>query len=746
MTFADPIRRGRWIGAALAAGASLSALAQVPTDDQALPAVRIVRTATPPVIDGRLDDDAWQAAAVISDFHQSRPVDHGKPSERTEIYLLYDSDALYIGGRFYEDDPSAISASILKHGTGLRDDDRVAIVIDPFNTRRSGYRFELNPNGVRLDALYEQAGGFNLNWDGIWDGTSVIDDKGWTTEVKIPFKTLSFDPNNDTWGFNFGRAIRRLGEEDAWVSRNRNYNPSIVGLVTGFSGLDQGVGLDIVPSVSNVSSRTFGPRTDDNKTDASLDLFYKLTPSLNAALTINTDFSATEIDDRQVNLTRFDLFFPERRAFFLQDTDVFEFGNIGGSSNGGGRGNTATDQSSQQNARPFFSRTLGLSPTGTPVDLRAGGKISGRIGRFTIGNLLVREAAHDGLGATDVFVGRATANVLGESSVGLIVTHGDVNSPLDNSVYGADFRYLNTRLPGGRSVEGEAWYERSSTPGLDGDDAAYGVGFRMPSNAGLRAGIGLRQVGEDFNPALGYVSRAGIREQTAEVGYTRYRSGRIQQIYTGVDFAGVDLLSGGLQSKKLSATPLELTTPTRDVFKLRYIDDTEVVAEDFVLYEDLTRQVSVPVGRYSFKRYGFDVESGSQRKISGEFRYRTGGFYGGERLFLRSGVNWKPSKHFSLGANYQWNRIELPQGDFITRLVSLTTGWTFSSKLSWVTLFQYDNLSEVLGINSRLQWIPVEGREGFIVLNHNVQDFDKDGTFVSMNADLTIKFSYTFRF
>ena len=745
MNFADPIRRGRWIGAALALAVAAPAFAQ-PESDSKLPTVRIVRTSTPPVIDGRLDDEVWQTAAVISDFHQSRPVDHGKPSERSEIYLLYDRNALYIGGRFYETDPSAISASILKHGSGLRDDDRLAIVIDPFNTRRSGYRFELNPNGVRVDALYENAGGFNLNWDGIWEGTSVIDDKGWTTEIKIPFKTLSFDPNNDTWGFNFGRAIRRLGEEDAWVSRNRSYNPGIVGLVTGFSDIDQGLGLDIVPGLSSVHSRTFGPRTDHSQLDPSLDVFYKITPSLNAALTINTDFSATEVDDRQVNLTRFDLFFPERRAFFLQDTDIFEFGNIGRSGNGAGRDNTATDQSSEENARPFFSRRLGLSPTGQPVDLRYGGKISGRIGRWTIGNLLVRQAAYDGVQATDVFVGRAIANVLGESSVGVIVTQGDTSSPLDNSLYGMDFRYLNTRLPGGRSLEGEAWYQRSSTPGATGDQSAYGVGLRMPNNAGIRAGIGLKQVGVSFNPALGYVSRSGIRDRTVQLGYTRFGSGRVQQFYTGVDFDNTDLLSGGLQSQKVSFTPVELTTPTRDVFKLRYIDDTEVVADSFVLYEDLTRQVAVPVGRYSFKRYGFDMESGSQRKVSGEFRYRTGGFYGGDRLFLRSGVNWKPSKHFAIGANYQWNRIELPQGDFITRLVSLTTGWTFSSKLSWVTLFQFDNLSQVLGINSRLQWIPVEGREGFIVLNHNVADYDKDGTFVSTSADLTLKFSYTFRF
>jgi hypothetical protein len=731
------------IGATLLA-ASCPSLAQ--ETDADLPRVRIVRATEAPVIDGRLDDRAWSSAAVIGDFHQSRPMDHGAPTERTEIRLMYDEDALYIGGRFFESDPSRISANILKQHTGLRDDDRLAIVIDPFNTRRGGYRFEMNPNGVRLDGLYDNVGSFNLEWDGIWEGSSTIDATGWVTELAIPFKTLSFDPSNDTWGMNFGRAIRRIGEEDAWVSRNRNYNPSIVGLVTGFEGMNQGVGLDVVPSLATVRHRAFDPGDERTDVDASVDLFYKLTPSLNGALTINTDFSATEVDDRQTNFTRFSLFFPERRDFFLQDTDAFEFGNIGGGDNGTGRANTATDRSSQENARPFFSRRLGLSATGEPVDLKYGGKVSGRVGRFQIGNLIVRQDSVDALPESDAFVGRATANVLGESSVGFIVTDGDPNSTLDNSLYGVDFRYLNTRLPGGRALQGEAWYQQSTTDGLEGDDAAYGFGLRMPNNAGWRGGVGVKEIERNFNPALGYVSRRGVRDNSAEVGYTWFRSGRIQQLYSGVDFQVVDLLAGGLQSKKTSATPLEIQTPGRDILKLRYITNEENVLTPFVLYGDHTRSVAVSPREYRFDRYGFDIETGSQRRVSGTFQYRGGDFYGGDRLFYDASVAWKPSKHFSLGARYEWNDIELPEGAFITRLTSLSTGWTFSSRLSWVTLFQYDNLSEVLGINSRLHWIPREGREGFIVLNHNTQDVDKDGAFSSLTSDLTAKFSYTFRF
>ena len=745
-------RASRYVASLCAATASVAVVVvtvqaqEAQSDSAALPSVRIVRTANPPTIDGVLDPAEWDGAATIEDFVQVRPVDQGTPTERSAVYLMYDDNALYIAGRFWDSEPDKIAAKILKQKTGLRDDDRFAVVIDPFNNRRGGYRFELNANGVRVDALYENLGNFSTNWDSIWEGTGRLVPDGWTTEMAIPFKSLSFDPANDTWAMNFGRAIRRKSEEDAWVSRNREYNPSVVGLVTGISGIDQGLGLDIVPSISAVTREQYDPSSRDTEIDPSLDLFYKITPSLNAALTINTDFSATEVDNRQVNLTRFSLFFPEKRAFFLRDSDLFDFGNIGGGGNNN-RDNTATDRPGRENGRPFFSRRLGLSADGTPVDLDYGGKLSGRVGRWTVGALAVRQDAFESLPASDAFVGRATANVMQESSVGFIVTDGDPNSTLDNSLYGADFRYLNTRLPGGRRLEGEAWYQKSDTEGSGGGQSAFGFGLRMPNSAGWRGGIGMRELDANFNPALGFVSRTGIREHTAELGYTLFtRGGFAQQIYSGVDFDRIDLLGGGLQSEKTSITPLEVQSRGRDVFKLRYIVDEEDVAAPFELYRDLTRTVVVPAGRYSFDRYGFDIETGGQRAVSTSFTYREGGFYGGDRLHLEASLNWKPLKHFYLDAHYDWNDVDLPDGRFISRLVEMTTGVIISSKLSWVTLIQYDNISENLGINSRIHWIPKEGREGFIVLNHNLQDLDKDRDFTSLSSDLTLKFNYTFRF
>lgn len=202
--------------------------------------VRVVRVDTPPVIDGRLDEAVWGQADVITDFHQVRPGDGTAPSERTEVYLLYGDDALYIGARMYDSEPDRLAAPTVRHGQGLGRDDRLVVILDPFNTRRGGYRFETNSNGVRHDALYDNPDSFNSNWTVIWDTAASIFDRGWTSELEIPFKTLPFDPTIDAWGFNFGRSIRRLGEEVAWVSRNRSYNPSIAGLATGLTGVEPG--------------------------------------------------------------------------------------------------------------------------------------------------------------------------------------------------------------------------------------------------------------------------------------------------------------------------------------------------------------------------------------------------------------------------------------------------------------------------------------------------------------------------
>jgi len=711
--------------------------------------VRAVRVDTPPVIDGVLDEAVWQQAEVITDFHQVRPGNGTPPSEPTEVYLLYDDDALYIGARLYDSEPDQIAANSMRHGSPLgRADDRLVVILDPFNTGRGGYRFETNANGVRHEMLYQNVSQININWDTIWEAAGSIDENGWVAEMAIPFKSLAFDPASDSWGFNFARSIRRRGEEMVWVSRNRSYNPSISGRLTGLQGMDQGLGLDVVPSIAFTEKQFYDPGGSESDTNPSLDVYYRLTPSLNAALTVNTDFSATEVDDRQVNLTRFGLFFPERRDFFLNDADLFEFGRIGSGGSFGGVMNQAQSRPDRENGRPFFSRRIGLSATGAPVDLNYGGKLSGRVGRFNIGTMAIRQDAFEDVDATDLFVGRVSANVLAESTVGLIVTDGDPRSNLDNSVVGVDFRYLNSRFAGGRELEADAWLQRSTTDGLEGQDTARGLQLRSPNNTGLRGGVGVKEIEANFNPALGYVNRAGVRDVTVDAGYTHYLDSDLwQRVFVGVDAERVSLLDGGgLQSQIIRARVFELDTNSSDNVEYHYIASREVVTDPFTLYEDPSRTVGVGVGDYSFGEHVLSFEAGQHRSIYGELDFQWGDFYDGTRDGIVTSLGWRPSPRFNLRVSYDYNDIDLPDGRFISRLIGVTTEVIFSSTLYWVNLIQYDNISEEMGINSRLQWVPRAGQEGFIVLNHNLQDYDKDDSFKSTEADLSLKFNYTFRF
>ena len=703
--------------------------------------VRAVRVETPPVIDGRLDDAAWGLAEPITDFHQISPGNGTPPSERTEVYIVYTPDALYIGARMFDSEPDRIAAPTFRHNEGLGGNDRLVVILDPFSTGRTGYRFETNLNGVRHDALYESVSSFERQWTVIWDTAAAAFDRGWVAELEIPFKTLPFDPTIDTWGFNFGRGIRRRGEEMAWVSRNRSYNPSILGVMTGLAGMDQGRGLDVVPAMSMNRQTTPASSATDTNVEPTVDVFYRLTSSLNASLTVNTDFSASEVDDRQVNLTRFNLFFPEKRDFFLNDADLFEFGRIGRV------GNSATSGSSNNNARPFFSRRLGLGPAGTPVDLQVGGKLSGRVGRWNIGMLAIRQDAFEDVDESTVLVGRVSANVLEESSVGAIVTVGDPTSNQGNAVVGADFRYLNTRLPGGRVLEADAWLQRSDTEGLDADDTSYGFGIGLPNNSGWQGAVYLKAVQENFNPALGFVSRSGVRDTTANVGYTYFPGGSlVQSVFAGVDAQRVSLLDGGRQSEVLLGRLLEVSTNSGEDVSVQYSLTREVVTEPFTIYEDNTREVVVPPASYSFGETQVSVSTGNQRALSGGVTWRTGDFYGGTRRNVGTSLTWRQSQYLGLDLSYDVNDIELLQGDFVTRLVSATTEVNFSSTVYWVTLIQYDNVSEVLGVNARLVWIPTAGQEVLLVLNHRMEDRDKNGTFRSTLTDLNAKLSYTFRF
>ncbi|MEO8467417.1 MAG: DUF5916 domain-containing protein [Gammaproteobacteria bacterium] len=723
---------------------SAAALAQNdgPPSGAAQKTVHVVRTSTPPVIDGDISDAVWSTAALVDDLHQVSPIEYAAPNERTEIYILYDDDAVYFAFRLYDNQPELITAKNMRQNDAIGTDDRIYVTIDPFNNRRSGYYFGVNPNGVRSDGLYRNVTEFYGDWDSIFDAAAGRFEGGWTAEIRIPYKSISFDPSTDTWGLNFSRTVVRTNETTAWVSRNRAYNPSVSGLAVGFEGLKQGLGLDIVPSGAVTSHKDFATGETHSDFEPSLDVAYKLTPQLNASLTINTDFSATEVDDRQVNLTRFGLFFPEKRDFFLREADIFEFGGVGGQRQSSIPGfNTLA-----QNARPFFSRRIGLSPTGAPVDLDYGAKISGRVGRWEVGGLSIRQAAFGAVNADTLSVVRAKIGVLDESSVGVIATHGDPTSNLDNTVAGADFQYRNTHLPGGRAIETDLWYERSDTEGVHGEDAAYGVSFRLPSSQGFRGAVQYKAYEDNFNPALGFLDRKGIGDAYMNVGYMlRPRKGWLESWLFNVDYERVAYLDGGLQTEALFIRPVGLANRKGDSMTIAYGNFDQYVIAPYQIYPG----IFVPPGRYSEDSLGLQFSTGTHRKVSLNSRYVNyayGSFYGGSRLQRFVELTWRPSARYRVLVSRETNDIDLPQGAFLTRLVRVGFDVAFSPTLSWVNLIQYDNVTEAAGINTRLLWIPRAGREIYFVINHNVEDFDRDNRFESATVDATAKVNYTLRF
>jgi hypothetical protein len=694
----------------------------------------IKRAEQAPTIDGQLDEALWQTATVIEGLRQILPVENGTPSEHSEFRVAYDDKNFYIAAKLASSDPEKIVRRQLIQDNEVLSDDHIEIYLDPRDSRRGGYVFYLNPNSVRHDGLVfgelERAG-FNMNWDGIWQGRATVTDSGWTAEISIPFSTLDFDPSHPDWGLNLVRFIGHNRETIGWSQRDQSATIDSYGLVKGFVGINQGLGLDVIPSVSFSDEYDFVTNGDDFTVKPSLDLFYRVTPSLTAAATINTDFSATEVDDRQVNLTRFSLFFPEKRDFFLQSADIFEFSNL-----------TST-------GRPFFSRTIGLSASGEPVDLIAGAKLAGRVGRWNIGLLGVQQDEFEGVEEKSLIVARVSANVLEQSTLGMIVTSGDPSSNDDNTLVGVDFNYKNTTLLKGQSLESRAWFQESNTPGLDGGDSAFGLNVSLPNDS-IDARLGIVQFQENFNPAMGFISRTGFRAFDGHIRKRwRFENKALRLFDARISTIYLTDTHGRLETAAIRLIPFLVENHRGDKLSVEVIRRNELLVDDF----EIISGVTIPAGRYKFVRKRFIVSSSTSRPLAFSLRFEGGSFYDGERFDTVAGITWKPGRHFFLDLDYTTNEIDVPDGKFTTQLLALKASIALNSRWSWINTLQHDNLSDRLGVNSRLRFSPRDGQEAYLVLIHDFLVLDdtmnaRSGLqeFESSFRSLTMKISYNFRF
>jgi len=705
----------------LAAAAAAAEVAEPPRKS-----VRAVRVETPPVLDGVLDDSAWQEAALVEDFHIVVSNEFGTPAERSRVYVAFDADNLYFAARFWDSKPDTIVAKVLSKRDASFGEDGFSITLDPYDQARAGYMFDVNPNGMRSEAIYTDTDRQNWDWEGIWNAAAQIDGEGWTAEAAIPLKTLSFDPAHDAWGVNFTRWHGADNEQFGWVSYNRGQNLSRTGSVTGLADLNQGYGLDVVPGLRAGATRDYAADEEDEFLEPSLDAFWKITPSLTAALTLNPDFSGTTADTRQINLTRFDLFFPEQRAFFLQDSDIFEFGRL-----------------EEESGIPFFSRRIGLDDDGEPLTLDAGLKLAGRAGPVSVGVLGVRQDAAVGQESVDLFVGRVARNVLEESSVGVIVTSGNPDPRVDNSLAGVDFRYLNTRLGDNRSIEATAWYQQTHTEGLSGDDSAYGFSFAVPNSDGWNGELIHKVIEENYFPALGFASRTDFETTFAELGYTwRPENHWIRRVESEIGAEFVDAISGSDRSREIELQLVEVENQAADYLTLTHIFVEDEFAEPF----EISEGVVIPAGNYTYDHACVSLYTGEQRVLATESSICDGGFYDGQIFILETKTTWRPSAHLKVTLGGEYNDVDLPQGDFITRLATLAFDIAFNTAWSWENFVQYDNVSDTVGLNSILRWIPRAGQETVFVVNTQQEDFDRDGRFRSHTSDVTLKLSYTFRY
>ena len=528
---------------------------QQPGPNAAIRSAVVTAIDTDIVIDGSLDEAPWRRSPKIGELVQRIPRAGARPTERTEVTLLHDKDNLYIGVMCYDSEPDRVLASQMARDAMLNPDDRLSIILDTFRDQSNAFYFSTNPNGALVDGLVFANGETNEDWDAIWIVRTNRSDEGWSAEFAIPFKSLSFPSGETVWGFNISRIIQRKLEEVRWTGarfQTQFFQVSEAGEITNLEGLEQGVGLDVRPFIAQRWLHEGPTGNDVIRGKPGLDLFYNLTPSLRLSTTVNTDFGETEVDARQINLTRFSIFFPEKRSFFLQDAGVFNFATTGVDQPGG-------IPSPGAEIFPFFSRRIGLL-RGQEVPIDYGIKLTGRAGRTEIGVLNVRTRDTADVDDKNLFVGRVRQNFLEQSYVGAIFTGGDPagrspSGPFDpptssslSSTLGVDMRLATSNFLGtNRNMLFNAWGLKTNKEGVSENNASFGFAAHY-ANDKFAGQLMWREIQEDFDPELGFVQRTNVRMLRLGASFNPRPkpSSGIQQIFHDAFYTRFTRLDNGL--------------------------------------------------------------------------------------------------------------------------------------------------------------------------------------------------------
>lgn len=680
------------------------------------------------LLDGHLAEADWEQAQLVDAFKTVVPDEGGTPSGRTTMRVLTHPRYLLIGVECFDEDPSGIVNFSKLRDSDLEDEDHIRIVIDPFLDGQSGIILAVNASGARYDALVSNRGeSENEDWDAIWEAKAVITDSGWTVEIRIPVQSFSFNKGLRTWGFNLERRIQRYQETIRWANIRRDQwfiQTSRAGLLTNLPEFSYGVGLNIRPSLIGTIDQEVGEE-DELIFDPSLTISQRLGANVTATITANTDFAETEVDTRQTNLTRFPLFFPEKRAFFLEGADIFEFG-FGLS----------------RNIIPFFSRRIGLYD-GNEVPITVGGKLNGRLGKTAFGALTMqtRKTSIEGedFAASTLGVIRVKRNILRESSIGFIGTFGDPQSRGNSSTTGLDFTYQSTRFNGNKNFLVGVSGMYANRPDLEGDQTALAFKVDYPNDIWDVALTYLR-IGDAFDPSLGFVPRKAINSWRAGMTYAPRPSWKwLRQMRNQLFFTYITDLQGNWESYRVFTAPLNWRLESGDRVEANYMPQGERLVEPF----DIAEEVSIPAGEYHFNRYRLEAELAAKRKINGQLTWWFGTFYGGNLDEFEVSLNVNPSNvlNFEVIGNHNIGR--LPYGDFEQTLVGVRVRFNASPDLQLNSFIQYDTDTKSLGVNARLHWIFHPQGEIFFVYNHNT--FDGLERWQRQRQQFLLKARYNFR-
>lgn len=715
------------------AGLGRLAASQI-TPPEGRPVATAVKVAQPPVVDGHIDDPAWQAASPATGFWQTAP-DAGAPaSEATEVRIVYTDTAIYFGVTLYDRSPEGLTVSDARRDSPLDDTDSFRILIDTYRDGQNGFIFATNPAGLEYDGQVTNegggvalgggggrqtsgsGGGFNLNWDGAWTVRTATHDAGWTAEFEIPFRTLRYEPGSGRqWGLNFQRTIRRRKESAFWAPLPMQFDLLRVSMAGVLTGLDLPAprNLKLIPyALADLRQRGLAGSRRVVVGDIGVDAKYSLTPGLTLDATINTDFAQVEVDEQQINLDRFNLFFPEKRPFFLENAGLFAVGSPG-------------------EAELFFSRRIGIADDGAPIPILGGARLSGRAGPVNIGVLNMQTDRADPTPANNFTVARIRHDFRGRSNIGAIFVGRRATGTVAGSGNHHEAFAADGRLGLGRTGLISGFVARTATPGVSGSEHAYQISARDETES-LTLMAAYTETGRHFNPEVGFLSRRGGFRKMELLAFSRIRPmswGAFQELrphsiyraywnHDGFQETGYWHIDQHWELKSGSEfhTGINLTR--------------EGVTRSFEIYPGVT----VPAGTYDHAEAQLVLQSNQGAPVYGRVQVTRGGFFGGTRLAINPMLRVRMGETFNTELAWERNDIELPAGRFATNLSRLRVSYSFSPRVFVQSLIQYNDRANTWSSNFRFGWLQ-QANTGVFLVYTDSHLIDDDRSFVPRGAD-----------